>query len=331
MINVQNIVKDYKSSKSHPGLLGSIKGLFSNEYETKRAVDNISFHIPEGEMVGFLGPNGAGKSTTIKMLTGILVPTSGVVTVNGINPYTHRKDNARQIGVVFGQKTQLWWDVPVIESLKLLRDIYKVDQKDFKRNIELFSDLLDLDSFMNIPLRQLSLGQRMRADISASLLHNPNILFLDEPTIGIDIIAKDKLRNFVKEINKERKVTVILTTHDMDDVVKLCSRMIIIDRGQMIFDDEVSRASKQIDSHKVLIVELEHETNTLSIPNYVEILKDYGRVKHIKYNPDLVPSSELINYISSNHSILDLKIEEHDIEEVVKSIYINSANKSEVI
>src|SRR3970040_1826345 len=217
LIHVEHLTKDYQRTVRKEGFLAGLRTLLSAEYQTIRAVDDISFHINEGELVGYIGPNGAGKSTSIKMLCGILVPTSGNIKVNSLIPHKNRMENARQIGAVFGQKTQLWWDVPVIESLRLFRDIYKVPEAQFKRNLNLFNELLDLHEFQNTPVRQLSLGQRMRADMAAALLHNPRLLFLDEPMIGVDVVAKERLRTFIKEINREQKVTVLFTTHHIGE------------------------------------------------------------------------------------------------------------------
>src|SRR5688572_2441144 len=240
MIKVEHLTKDYQRVKRREGFLGGLRTLFSAEYETTRAVDDISFHIKEAELVGYIGPNGAGKSTSIKMLCGILVPTSGQIEVNGLIPHKNRMENARQIGAVFGQKTQLWWDVPVIESLRLFRDIYKVPETQFKHNLNMFNELLDLHEFQNTPVRQLSLGQRMRSDLCAALLHSPEILFLDEPTIGVDVLAKERFRTFIRDLNREHQVTVLLTTHDILDIEKVCKRMMIIDHGQVIYDGLVS-------------------------------------------------------------------------------------------
>ncbi|MBL8094451.1 MAG: ATP-binding cassette domain-containing protein, partial [Anaerolineales bacterium] len=215
MIQVEHLSKDYQRVKRREGLLGGLRSLIDAQYETVRAVNDISFEIAEGQLVGYIGPNGAGKSTSIKMLCGILVPSSGRIAVNGLVPHKNRMANARQIGAVFGQKTQLWWDVPVIESLRLFRDIYKVPEPLYKRNLELFNELLDLHEFRDAPVRQLSLGQRMRADMAAALIHSPRLLFLDEPMIGVDVVVKERLRNFIQQVNREQKVTVILTTHDM--------------------------------------------------------------------------------------------------------------------
>ena len=226
------------------------------EYEIVTAVNDISFQVGEGEIIGYIGPNGAGKSTTIKMLAGILVPTAGSMRVLGCVPHQQRTEHTRHIGVVFGQRTHLWWDVPVIDSLRLLRDIYKVPEAQYQRNLALFSDLLGLNEFQNVPVRQLSLGQRVRADIAAALLHDPAILFLDEPTIGVDVVSKDRLRTFIKEINAARKVTVLLTTHDMNEIEKMCRRVIIIDHGRLIYDGSIEAIRAQYGSQRVLAVDL---------------------------------------------------------------------------
>ena len=221
LIKVDHLTKQFTRRKKRSGFWGSLSQLIQPDNEIITAVDQVSFEVEQGEIIGYIGPNGAGKSTTIKMLSGILVPTSGTIEVAGCVPYEQRALHAGHIGVVFGQRTHLWWDVPVIDSLHLLRDIYKVPEAQFQANLRIFNDLLDLNEFQNVPVRQLSLGQRVRADIAAALLHNPAILFLDEPTIGVDVISKDRLRTFIKEINRERKVTVLLTTHDMFEIEKM--------------------------------------------------------------------------------------------------------------
>ena len=226
MIKVENLSKVFKTSKKFPGLFGSIKGLFTREYTEKKAVNNISFEIASGDIVGYIGSNGAGKSTTIKIMTGILTPTSGRVLVDGIEPYKNRQLNAKKIGVVFGQRTQLWWDLPLNESFSLLKDIYEVSEDDYKERMKFFTDVLGLDEFIMQPVRTLSLGQRMKADLAASLLHNPKILFLDEPTIGLDVVVKEKVRKAIKEIHAKYGTTIILTTHDLQDIEELCSKII---------------------------------------------------------------------------------------------------------
>ena len=255
MIQVSNLVKEYKLNKNKNGLMGLLK----NDFEIKKAVNDVSFNINKGEMVGFIGPNGAGKSTTIKVLTGILHPTSGKVEINGIDPYKQRKQHAGNIGVVFGQKTQLWWDLPVTDTFDLLKSIYRVPNKVYKENLEIFHEILGIEEFKNQSVRQLSLGQRMRADIAAALLHNPEIIFFDEPTIGLDIFAKEKIREFLKFINIDRNITMLFTTHDMEDIEKICNRVIVIDQGKNIFDGSLETIRSIGGKEKNIIVELEED------------------------------------------------------------------------
>jgi len=280
----------------------------------------MSFSIEKGEMVGYIGPNGAGKSTTIKMLTGILVPTSGKILVNGIVPFEQRKQNARNIGVVFGQRTQLWWDLPTIESIELLKDIYGVSDNRYNQNMNIFTEILGLNEFLNTPVRQLSLGQRMRADIAASLLHDPEILFLDEPTIGLDIVAKEKMRDFIQEINKDRQVTVILTTHDMEDIEKLCKRMVLIDHGQKVYDGEIEVGKSRFGKTRTLIVDVEDIDKDMDLSNG-EVMKREGSRCWIRFNRNEVSASQLINEITRTHNITDLTVEEPDIESIISRIY----------
>lgn len=239
LIEARGLTKEFKIFRRREGVAGAFRDLFWREYKSLKAVDGIDFLVNRGEMVGYIGANGAGKSTTIKMLTGILVPTSGTVAVDGYIPYKDREVYTRKIGVVFGQRSQLWWDIAVIESFKLLRRIYDVSSDDFTRRLKMFDDILELNSFLHLPVRKLSLGQRMRCDLAAALLHNPAILFLDEPTIGLDVLAKAKIREFLKEINSEYQTTVILTTHDLGDIEALCPRVAIIDKGTMLYDGSV--------------------------------------------------------------------------------------------
>lgn len=233
MIKVNSISKEFITTKKYPGFKGAIKGLFSREKVRKLAVDNVSFHIKKGEIVGYIGSNGAGKSTTIKMMTGILKPTSGTCLVGGIDPSKDRKANAQQIGVVFGQRTQLWWDLPLSESYTVLKEIYGVSDKDFEERMKFLNEVLGLEDFIHSTVRTLSLGQRMRADLAAALIHNPKVLYLDEPTIGLDLVVKDKIRQAIKHINQQYNTTVVLTTHDLGDIEELCNRIIIIDNGKL--------------------------------------------------------------------------------------------------
>jgi len=239
VIEARGLTKEFRLFRRREGVRGAFADLFHREYRTLRAVDGIDFFVEEGEMVGYIGANGAGKSTTIKMLTGILVPTAGEIRVHGYIPHKDRERYAHHIGVVFGQRSQLWWDIAVIESYRLLRRIYHVSERDFRNRLDLFNDILGLAEFLHLPVRKLSLGQKMRCELAAALLHNPSLLFLDEPTIGLDVLAKSKIRDFLKDINREFRTTVILTTHDLGDIEALCPRVAIIDRGRMLFDDSV--------------------------------------------------------------------------------------------
>ncbi|MDF2037123.1 ATP-binding cassette domain-containing protein [Cytobacillus oceanisediminis] len=320
IIEVEHLMKDFMIAKRETGFLGAVKSLVKREHIKKEAVKDISFSIGEGEMVGYIGPNGAGKSTTIKMLTGILVPSSGCVKVNGIIPYENRQENAKNIGVVFGQRTQLWWDLPTIESFELLKEIYQVSDKRYKENMDTFTEILGLDEFLNTPVRQLSLGQRMRADIAASLLHDPPILFLDEPTIGLDVVAKEKMRTFIKEINNERKITVILTTHDMEDIEKLCERMILIDHGQKVYDGEITVVKERFGKTRTLIVDLEESSHSLQLKGG-KVFKEEASRFWIRFNRDEVSASELIAQITETHNIKDLTVEEPAIESIISRIY----------
>ena len=226
IITVEHLSKHFKVYKRRTGFWGNLSSTVSRQHDIIKAVDDVNFTLERGELVGYIGANGAGKSTTIKMLTGILVPTSGHIDVMGLTPYRHRRENTRRIGVVFGQRTQLWWDLPVIDSFELLKHIYEIPQNLYKQNLEFFSELLQLQPFLSTPVRRLSLGQRMRCDLTAALLHNPEILYLDEPTIGLDVVAKEQVRQFLRQVNAERQVTVILTTHDLNDVEQVCQRLI---------------------------------------------------------------------------------------------------------
>ena len=251
-IMMKNICKDFKVLNRSEGLKGSIKDLFSRDYKTVSAVKDVSLTIERGEIIGYLGPNGAGKSTTIKMMTGVLEPTSGEILVNGVIPYKNRTRNAENIGVVFGQRSQLWWSLPLIESFKLLRDIYMVPEKQYQDTIELYRSLVDIEPILHKPVRQMSLGQRTLSDILAAFLHNPSIVFLDEPTIGLDVSMKAKIRSLIQGLNKEKQTTVILTTHDMGDVDALCRRIVIIDKGQKIYDNDIDHLKNYFGSYRTL-------------------------------------------------------------------------------
>ncbi len=319
-IEVNNLVKDYKLNVRKKGLLGSLQSLLVPEYQLKRAVDDISFSINKGEMVGFIGPNGAGKSTTVKMLTGILVPTSGSITIDGLCPYKERKRNAMRLGVVFGQRTQLWWDLPVIDTFELLKYIYKISDDRYKKNMELFNELLEINSFISQPVRQLSLGQRMRADIAAALLHDPEIIFFDEPTIGLDVIAKEKVREFIRYINKEKGTTMLFTTHDMQDIEKTCQRMIIIDQGITIYDGTVEEIKEKYGTSRTLQVDFSENVEKIDIPG-IQVIEDKGNKKRFKFSKDEIQISGLINELTQKYSIVDLTVQEPEIEGIIREIY----------
>ncbi|MEW9700445.1 ATP-binding cassette domain-containing protein [Paenibacillus sp. SI8] len=319
-IEVKDLVKEYRLNVRNKGVLGSLKSLLVPEYSTKIAVNGINFTIEKGETVGFIGPNGAGKSSTVKMLTGILVPTSGSITIDGLSPYKDRKQNAARIGVVFGQRTQLWWDLPVSDTYDLLKHIYKIPESVFKKNMDMFSDMLDLHEFMRQPVRQLSLGQKMRADIAAALLHDPEIIFFDEPTIGLDIVAKDKIREFVKQINRDKGTTMLFTTHDMVDIEKTCNRMIIIDHGTTIYDGTVDEIKARYGRERVLVVEFAENYPSIFIPG-AQLVLEKDKKKWFRYVKDDVQVSELIHTLSQRYSIVDLTVQETDIEEIIRQIY----------
>lgn len=323
MIKVTNLTKDFKIHTREKGLLGAAKSLFSSKYTLKRAVDNISFTIEPGEIVGYIGPNGAGKSTTIKMLVGILVPTSGSVEVNGLRPYEDRIENARNMGVVFGQRTQLWWDIPVSESLYLMKHMYKIPEKQFKHNMELFSDILGIDQFMQTPVRQLSLGQKMRADLCAALLHNPEILYLDEPTIGLDVVVKEKIREFIKEVNTTRKTTVILTTHDITDIEKLCSRVIVIDQGRVMYDGNLDNLKVEYGSVETIRLDFVGDIGEMTELRMLGIddCNIAGNTAIVTYNKHHVNSSKVIGWFMARTEIKDFVVSETEVEEVIRRIY----------
>jgi ABC-2 type transport system ATP-binding protein len=318
-IEVKHLSKQYFIAKRQEGMWGAVRSLFHREYITKTAVEDVSFSIEAGEMVGYIGPNGAGKSTTIKMLTGILVPTSGEVRVGGLVPYKERQKNARQIGVVFGQRSQLWWDLPTIESFELLKEVYHISDKQYRRNMDTFTEILKLDEFFQTPVRQLSLGQRMRADIAASLLHDPLILFLDEPTIGLDVVAKERMRTFIQEMNKERGITVILTTHDMSDIEKLCKRMILIDKGRVMYDGGLEKIKEHFGTSRILIVDVEKDVS-LDIEG-VELIREEGIRKWLRFNREEYTAAQLIQQISERAEIIDISLQEPEIDSIIRQMY----------
>jgi ABC-2 type transport system ATP-binding protein len=293
------------------------RGRFRRERVIVEAVKDISFHVARGELLGYLGPNGAGKSTTIKMLTGILVPSSGRVSVAGLDPSKRRIELAKRIGAMFGQRVQLWWDLPLIDSFELLRHIYKVPADRYRTSLARFREVLDLDPFLQTPVRQLSLGQRIRGELTASMLHEPELLFLDEPTIGLDVVAKQRVRDFLIEINRERGVTVLLTTHDLGDIERLCKRLLVIDRGSLIWDGQIDDLKRRYGAERLLIVDLEAAIPPLQIEG-ARVEKVDGARQWLRFRG---PAAELTARVAASAPLVDLQIAEPDIEEIVRRIY----------
>ncbi|MHB1002138.1 MAG: ABC transporter ATP-binding protein [Armatimonadota bacterium] len=318
-IIAENLVKTFRIAERQPGFTGAVKGLVHRKYREVRALDGVSFTLDRGELVGYIGPNGAGKSTTIKVISGILAPDSGRCEILGRVPWKDRIAHVRDIGVVFGQRTQLWWDLPVIESFDLLRDIYGVQEKNYRQSKDELISLLDLGPLLDVPVRQLSLGQRMRCDLAASLLHSPSILFLDEPTIGLDAVSKLAVRDFIKRLNREQGVTVILTTHDMDDIEALCTRVILIGKGQILLDGTLDDLRASVSTERHLIIDLVSEEE-ITHPHAEIISSENGRV-HIKFNPEQISTADLISSITSKHAIKDLFVQNPPIEEVIARLY----------
>jgi ABC-2 type transport system ATP-binding protein len=293
------------------------RGRFRRERVIVEAVKDISFHVARGELLGYLGPNGAGKSTTIKMLTGILVPSSGRVSVAGLDPSKRRIELAKRIGAMFGQRVQLWWDLPLIDSFELLRHIYKVPADRYRTSLARFREVLDLDPFLQTPVRQLSLGQRIRGELTASMLHEPELLFLDEPTIGLDVVAKQRVRDFLIEINRERGVTVLLTTHDLGDIERLCKRLLVIDHGSLIWDGRIEDLKQRYGAERLLIVDLEAPVPPLEIEG-ARVEKVDGPRQWLRFRG---PAAELTARVAASARLVDLQITEPDIEEIVRRIY----------
>jgi ABC-2 type transport system ATP-binding protein len=327
IIAVDSLVKEFHRPKRFDGPLGGLRTLVTRQHETTRAVDGVSFAVDEGELVGYLGANGAGKSTTIKMLSGILVPSSGTVEVNGVVPWEDRERNALQIGVVFGQRTQLWWDLPLLDSLKLIGKLYRVEPDRYRRNLDRLVDLLGLEEFLDRPVRQLSLGQRMRGDLAAAMLYEPRILYLDEPTVGLDVVAKERTRQFVEEVNRETGTTVILTTHDLADVERLCKRIVFISRGTVLYDGSVTELKRRYAPNRQLEITLAPDGAVdtpveLAIPGAEVIEQGEARLV-IRFDPEVVAVTDLIAAVIARHPVSDIAIVEPDLEGVVRRIVEN--------
>lgn len=325
-IAVDNLIKEFRSFERREGLWGALANLFVREYKTVRAVDRISFEIRPGEMVGYIGPNGAGKSTTIKMLTGILVPSGGSVRANGFVPLTERARYTRTIGAVFGQRTQLWWDIAVVESFRLLKKIYGVSDADYAARMKEFDEVLEIGRYLHTPVRKLSLGERMRCDMAAALLHNPPLLFLDEPTIGLDIVAKESIRSFLKRINRDFGTTVLLTTHDLSDIEELCPRLMIIDHGRLLFDGGLAGLKRRFWHDATVKFDIKDREQAerferIEIPG-VRREKIGGMSYRLSFERAEHATADIIRQVLNAAEVVDIAIEEQSIEEVVRTIYL---------
>lgn len=327
IIQASGLSKTFRVRPRRAGMLGALRGLVDGSGRTVTAVDDISFAIRPGEIVGYIGPNGAGKSTTIKMLTGILVPSSGSVRVAGLTPSDQRRQLAGRIGVVFGQRTQLWWDLPLADSLELLRFMYRIPADRFDANFTRARELLDLDGFLDTPVRQLSLGQRMRGDLAAALLHDPPILYLDEPTIGLDLVAKTRMREFLATLNRETNVTILLTTHDLADIAHLCNRIIVIDRGRILYDGDLPTLYGRYGTTRHLIVDYDatpEHLNTHHLPASMQLEEANGPRLRIAFARNEQSATQVLEVAGRFGTVRDISVEEPAIEDVIRGLYGDS-------
>ena len=327
IIEVRDLTKQFRTFRRREGVLGAFQNLFVREYITVHAVDHVNFSIEPGEMVGYIGANGAGKSTTIKMLTGILVPTGGYLLASGFVPHRDRRRYTRHLGAVFGQRTQLWWDIAVVESFRLLKEIYEVSDQDYRRRLGVFSEILNVKEYLHTPVRKLSLGERMRCDLAASLLHNPPLLFLDEPTIGLDVVAKERIREFLKAVNRVEGTTVLLTTHDLSDIEELSKRILIIDKGRILFDGDLEQMKKRLSKYNQVKFFLKDRSQ---VPRLAQVQTDgitCERVDEltyfIRFEPEQHSSADVIRRIVNTLQVRDIFVEEEPIEDIVKRIYLS--------
>ncbi len=330
-IQVDHLCKVFQVPRKDPGLAGSVKALFLPKYENKVAVDDVSFSIDAGEMVGYIGVNGAGKSTTIKMLTGILVPTSGSVRVQGRDPHRERIANARDIGVVFGQRTQLWWDLAFIESLSLVAKIYQVPQQRYKQLLEQFAETLELNELLHVPIRNMSLGQKMRAELAATLIHEPRVVYLDEPTIGLDLIVKERIRAFIKEQNKARGTTVVLTTHDLGDIEELCQRIIIIDTGKLIYDGPITTIKERFGKFREISFEtVSAAPGSVDLPSGAEIILAEPYRVRVRFDRTATTASQVAASLMNQLEVKDFSLSEPDLPAIIKQIYNGALRQEQV-
>lgn len=321
VITTENLSKTFKVTKKDPGVRGALKALVNPKFDSVEAVKQVSFEVQPGEMVGYIGVNGAGKSTTIKMLTGILEPTGGKVEVLGRDPHRERVKNAREIGVVFGQRTQLWWDLALIESLNLIGKIYEIPRQEFKDQLEQFGEILDIKLLFSVPIRQMSLGQKMRSELAATLIHNPKVVYLDEPTIGLDLLVKEKIRDFIRQQNKDKAITVMLTTHDLGDIEELCSRVIIIDDGSLIYDGPLNVIRDRFGKFREITFEIQNETSGLTLPAGAEMINQENRKVTVRFDRTQTSASKVTTAVMRDVEVLDFSLAEPDLTMIVKQIY----------
>lgn len=329
MIYAEHLRKEFKKTVKEPGLKGSFKALFKPKKEIVVAASDISFHVPKGEILGFIGPNGAGKSTVIKMLTGILTPTSGECRINGRIPQNDRKKYVKEIGVVFGQRTQLWWDLPLQETFLVLKEIYEVDEAAFKKRMSFLNEVLELEKFIRSPVRTLSLGQRMRADIAASMLHSPKVLFLDEPTIGLDVVVKDNIRQAIMKLNREEQTTVILTTHDISDIELLCDRIVMIDKGRNVYDGSLKKLRENFGQTRELKFEAGYDSGItpeklrkgLNVHDEDMVIENDKNIFKVRFNSSVISVEEMLRHTLALKGIKDISVKDADIEEIIRTLY----------
>jgi ABC-2 type transport system ATP-binding protein len=328
IIEVENLSKVFTITKKEPGLGGAVKALFRPNLEKKVAVDGIGFTVEPGEMVGYIGVNGAGKSTTIKMLTGVLVPSSGQVRVLGRNPHRQRVANAKDIGVVFGQRTQLWWDLALIESLNLIAKIYELPPERYRQLLDQFAVTLELNELLRVPIRNMSLGQKMRAELAATLIHEPKVVYLDEPTIGLDLIVKERIREFIKQQNRERGTTVILTTHDLGDIEELCQRVMIIDAGKLIYDGPINTIKERFGKYRAITFETVSGVDGFHPPQGTEIMESDPRKLALRFDRTLITASQVTANVMEQIEVRDFSLAEPDLASIVKQIYSGALKES---
>lgn len=334
MIHVKHLVKEFRRPERVNGRLGAVRTLLTQKYTTIQAVSDVTFDIDAGEAVGYLGPNGAGKSTTIKMLTGILVPTSGTVSVGGLIPWKDRKANAKQIGVVFGQRSQLWWDLPLRDSFRLIGSLYGMSNNEYGRRQSQFVELLDMADFLDTPVRQLSLGQRMRGDLAAAMLYTPPVLYLDEPTVGLDVVAKESIRTFISELRGTNGTTVVLTTHDMEDVARICERLIIIDDGRVLYDGDLNTLKRSYATDYEIVFTTDNSTSAATrcrdIQSAIVVPSDANELR-VRFNPSVVSASAVAAVVIETGGVSDMSINKPNLEDIIRDIYSRRAVKEDAV